>query len=129
MSNVLLIEDDTILVDDLKFFVEEKGHSCVVYRYADDVVMNLPNFGVYDTIVLDIMMMKGKYIKDENPAIETGEILYKMIRVPYPKKRIIIISAKEFENMKTDFKEDENVRLFRKPFDEKKLKQLLDEIV
>ncbi len=129
MSKVLLIEDDAILVDDLKFFVEEMGHSCKVYRYADDVIENLTSFEVYDTIVLDIMMMKGKHIDDSDPTLETGEILFKLIRARFPQKRIVVISAKEFEDMKTDFKKESNVKLFRKPFDEKKIKQLLDEIV
>lgn len=125
MASVLIIEDDAYLTEDLKFFIENEGHTCKVYRYADDVMENLNNFGQYDFIILDIMIMKGTKIKDDNPEIETGEILYRKIREKYRTKKIIIISAKDFKEMTIDFIKEENVDIIEKALNEEKIKQLL----
>ena len=125
MARILIIEDDAYLTEDLRFFIEEAGHNCEVYRYADDVMENLDNFGQYDFIILDIMMMRGTKIKVDKPEIETGEILYKKIREKYHKKKIIIISAKDFRDMTIDFSKEDNVDIIAKALNEEKIKKLL----
>ena len=125
MARILIIEDDKYLTDDLRFFIEGAGHTCEVYRYADDVIENLDTFGQYDLIILDIMMMRGTKIVDDKPDIETGEILYSKIRKKYHKKRIIILSAKDFKAMTIDFSKEANVDIIEKGLNEQKIKQLL----
>lgn len=125
MSNVLVIEDDVFLVDDLKFFIKAEGHECVVYGRANDVMGKLEELGEFDTILLDIMMMKGSMRENNYPDVETGEILYKEIRKKYPTKKIIIISAMDFREMSIDFRKEDNVEILQKPLTETKLKDLL----
>lgn len=125
MATILIIEDDAYLTEDLKFFIKGAGHTCNVYRYADDVMENLENFGQYDVIILDIMMMRGTKIKEDNLDIETGEILYGKIREKYPTKEIIVLSAKDFKAMTVDFSKEANVATIEKALNEEKIKTLL----
>lgn len=116
MSNVLLIEDDRFLIEDLKTFIEFEGHTCCAYTGPDEVIDNIDHFSKYDVIVLDIMMARGKYLQDENERLETGELLYQRIRSKYPNMKVIIISAKNFNEMTIDFAKETNVSLIVKPF-------------
>lgn len=116
MSNVLLIEDDRFLIEDLKTFIEFEGHSCCTYTGPDQVIENIDHLGKYDVIVLDIMMARGKYLQDENLKLETGEILFRRIRNKYPNVKIIIISAKNFNEMSINFDKEKNVSTIVKPF-------------
>ena len=116
MSNVLLIEDDRFLIDDLQTFIEFEGHSCTIYSGPDQVIENLKELGQFDVIILDIMMRRGKYLQEEDPDLETGELLYQRIRKELPDQRILIISAKNFSEMQIDFAKESNVETITKPF-------------
>ena len=116
MSNVLLVEDDRFLIEDLKTFIEFEGHSCCAYTGPDQVIENIDHLGKYDVIVLDIMMARGKYLQDENVKLETGEILFQRIRSKYPNMKVVIISAKNFNEMSIDFTREKNVSTIVKPF-------------
>ena len=116
MSTVLLIEDDRFLIEDLKTFIEFEGHTCHAFPGPDEVIENIDHLSKYDVIVLDIMMARGKYLQDENSGLETGELLYKRIRSKYPDMRVLIISAKNFDEMHIDFTREENVSMIAKPF-------------
>ncbi len=128
MAKVLIIEDDAYLTEDLKFFIEDEGHTCDVYKYADDVMDNLSDLGKYDFIILDIMMMRGNQITDDDTNIETGEILYRKLREKYRTKKIIILSAKDFRDMTIDFSKEDNVEVIEKALNEEKIEKLLDMI-
>ena len=117
MSKVLLIEDDRFLIDDLKTFIEFEGHKCSVFTGPDEVIDNLDVLGQFDAIILDIMMSRGSYLQDEDLKFETGELLYRRIRERYPTVSVVIISAKNFSDMQTDFSSEENVHTISKPFD------------
>jgi CheY-like chemotaxis protein len=117
MSNVLLIEDDRFLIEDLTTFIEYEGHTCSVYTGPDEVIENLDALGAFDAIILDIMMTRGRYLQDEDPNFETGELLFQKIREKYPNQTILIISAKNFADMQIDFAAQENVFTISKPFD------------
>ena len=125
MANILIIEDDALLADDLKFFIEEINHSCQIYNKADDVIANIGTFAQFDWIILDIMMLKGEKIQDANPDIETGEILYEMIRERYHNMKCLILSAKDFNDMHIKFDKEPNVVTMLKPVTEEKLKKIL----
>ena len=116
MSNVLLIEDDRCLIDDLKAFIEFEDHVCTVYSGPDQVIENLKELQGFDVIILDIMMRRGKYLQEEDPDFETGELLYQRIREELPDTKILIISAKNFNEMQIDFAKERNVDTITKPF-------------
>ena len=116
MSNVLLIEDDRFLIDDLKTFIEFEGHTCTIYEGPDQVIENLRELQQFDVIILDIMMRRGKYLQEEDPDFETGELLYQRIRDELPDQKILIISAKNFSEMQIDFAKERNVDTITKPF-------------
>ena len=117
MSNVLLIEDDRFLIEDLKAFIEFDGHTCTIYTGPDMVIDNLKDLNRFDIIILDIMMSRGSYLQDEDPRFETGELLYQRIRSLYPTLKIIIISAKNFDDMQVNFAAEQYVETVSKPFD------------
>lgn len=127
MSRILIIEDDAFLADDLKFFIEEIGHGCQIYTRADEVIDNIDNFAQFDWIILDIIMLPGEQIPKgvHNSELETGEILYQKIRKKYPHKNIIVISAKDFDDMQVPFSKDKHIRLCQKPLTESKLDEIL----
>lgn len=116
MSNVLLIEDDRFLIDDLKTFIEFEGHVCTIYTGPDQVIENLKQLQQFDVIILDIMMRRGKYLQEEDPDFETGELLYQRIREKHPDQKFLIISAKNFSEMQIDFAKERNVDTVTKPF-------------
>ena len=116
MSKVLLIEDDRFLIDDLKTFIEFEGHLCTIYSGPDQVLENLNELQQFDVIILDIMMSRGKYLQDEDPTFETGELLYLRIREEFPDLKILIISAKNFSEMQINFSKEGNVDTISKPF-------------
>jgi len=116
MSKVLLIEDDRFLIDDLQTFIEFEGHSCTIYSGPDQVIENLKELQQFDVIILDIMMSRGKYLQDEDPEFETGELLYQRIRKELPDQKFLIISAKNFNEMQIDFAKESNVDTITKPF-------------
>lgn len=117
MSNVLLIEDDRFLIEDLKAFIEFDGHICTIYTGPDMVIDNLKDLNRFDAIILDIMMSRGSYLQGEDPRFETGELLYQRIRSLYPTLKIIIISAKNFDDMQVNFAAEQYVDTVSKPFD------------
>jgi len=117
MSKVLLIEDDRFLIEDLKTFIEFEGHTCTSFLGPDEVIENLETLNRFDVVVLDIMMARGKYLQDADPAFETGELLYQRIRAAHPGLKIIIISAKNFAEMQIDFARERLVETVAKPFD------------
>ena len=117
MSNVLLVEDDRFLIDDLKTFIEYEGHTCSVFTGPDEVIDNLDTLNQFDAIILDIMMSRGSHLQDEDLNFETGELLYQRIREKYPNLQVIIISAKNFSDMRIDFASESNVDTISKPFD------------
>jgi len=128
MNSVLIIEDDVILGDDLKFFVEDAGYDCSVYDSADQVIDNLDSIGQYKVIVLDIMMMKGNRIPSVPKNGETGEELYRIIRSKYPTMKFIILSAKDYSKMSIDFAKEFNVEILSKPVVESVIIDLIGKI-
>ena len=116
MSKVLLVEDDRFLIDDLKTFIEYEGHTCAVFTGPDEVIDQLESLGSFDVIILDIMMSRGSYLQEEDVSFETGELLYQKIREKYPDLPMMIISAKNFNDMQINFAAEKNVNTISKPF-------------
>lgn len=123
MKNVLVVEDDVILADDLKFFVENAGHSCTKVNRADDVLALIDKIEQFDVVVLDIMMMRGNLEKRNN--YETGETLYSMIKEKCKNMHFFVLSAKDSKNMQIDFESEKNTVFLNKPIDEGGVKDLI----
>lgn len=128
MKKVLLIEDDVMLCDDLKFFIEDDGNKCTVFDSSTQVIDSIDSIGDHDIIILDIMMMKGERIREIPKDEETGEELYRRIREKYPNMKFIVLSAKDFSKMKIDFRKERGVQILSKPVVEHVIKDLLDKI-
>lgn len=95
MKNILLVDDDPYLTDDIKEFILFEGYGCDVVNSAAGFFENsFENLNKYSCIVLDLMMKRTDRIKDENDDLETGEILYGLIKEKKPNIPIIILSAK-----------------------------------
>tara|TARA_S200000501_G_C20794426_1_gene731098 strand:+ start:443 stop:832 length:390 start_codon:yes stop_codon:yes gene_type:complete len=117
MSKVLLIEDDRFLIDDLRTFIEYEGHECTIFKGPDEVMDHMSDVARFDVVILDIMMSRGKYLQGEDERMETGELLFRRIREVAHDLPIIIISAKNFDDMQIDFAREANVDTVSKPFD------------
>lgn len=114
MKTVLLVEDDRYISEDIKYFIEAADNKCDVYNTAEELFSNIDKLDLYDVVVLDIMMRKPDCMSVEKDY-ETGEQLYEMIRVRYPKKKVIILSAKNFRDMKINFEKERDVETVEKP--------------
>ena len=127
MPNILIIEDDKYLVDDLQFFVQDKGedYTCYAYNSADEVLENWDKLGKIDTIILDLMMLKGelKFEEGEHETWDIGEILFDRIRREFPGICIIVITSRSDDELNINVK---GVEVIYKPMTEEKIKRLLD---
>jgi len=127
MGNILIIEDNKIFADDIAFFVEDEGHKCTVYNSTDQVIKNWDSVGKFDVIILDLMMRIENLLQpnDDEVNLDTGEILFNKILAGFPNKRIIIVTAKTPDEIEIDTKQ-KNVQVINKPFNDEKIKLLLD---
>ncbi|GAB0151442.1 hypothetical protein [Marinobacterium sp. BA1] len=96
---VLLLDDDKYFCEDFATLLEMEDVTCDIKNSADDLLEIIDCLNSYKIIFLDIMLRKGSK-QDVNNSLETGEILYKLIRDKYPNKKIVIISAKNKEDIK-----------------------------
>ena len=125
---VLLIEDDRYLADDLKFIIERRGHELTIYAEADEVMEKFQDLCQFETVVLDIMMMKGDLLqreRDEAELRETGEILFQRIRKEFPRKRVIILTAKSQGELAID---SEGLQVFTKPLTSDDIERLVQQL-
>lgn len=127
MAKILIIEDDKKFLKYLKYLISDEGHECVECTAADDVLDYWDKLGTIDIIILDLMMKRDKHgkIYSEDKAIETGEIIFNKLRDSYPKKKIIIITAKDDTEIRLDLDKHPEVKVILKPLTESKMQQLL----
>jgi len=125
-KKILIVEDDLHLSQDLKYFVEDRGHKTTVCSNIESVLKIWKEIHTYDTIILGLMMLKSKEFKTtkEEENLDTGEILYNRILKEYPKKYIIILTSKSKDNI--NIKLTKNIPYIQKPLIETKLKELLN---
>jgi len=119
MTNILILEDDNFINEDLKFFIEERGHRCQIFDDADTLMKNLRILENYKLLVLDLMMMRGEILKEDKSNYYTGEIIFKKIRDLYPKLEIVILTALSISDIKLSKYELNDVPIFIKPLDSK----------
>ena len=129
---ILLIEDDDFFSSDIKFILEDEGHEVDVIDDSDTVIDRIGTLKGYDIIILDIMMLAGdkalgkaKKIKNAD-KLDTGEILYKLIRKEHRDIRIIILTARDFGDMRINFESEKNTQTLSKPLDDRTLSNLIE---
>jgi len=125
MKNVLIIDDDPFVTDLLAELLKTEGIKCTTANSIESVLKDWAGLANYSVILLDIMMMRDGLQDETDPKLESGEILFKKIRQSFPKKHVVIISAKDIGSMAIDFKHEPNVDIIQKPLDEKDFFDLL----
>lgn len=125
MAKILILEDDNFFNEDLKLIIEDEGHVCTVFDNTDDILKNMTILEGFDLMILDLMMIRGESLKDDKSKYETGEILYKKIKKKYPEIQIIIITAKNSDDIHLTEDELFMTEIFYKPIDSKIIENLL----
>lgn len=119
MANILILEDDNFINEDIKFFLEDRGHKCQIFDNADSLMINLRVLENYKLLVLDLMMMRGEFLKDNKSNLATGEIIFRKIKELYPKLEIVILTAESSSDIKLSKNELNDTPVFIKPLDSK----------
>lgn len=119
MANILVIEDDNFINEDLKFFIEDRGHKCQIFDNADSLMKNLRILENFKLLVLDLMMMRGEFLKEDKSNLSTGEIIFRKIKELYPKLEVVILTAMNRNDIKLSKHELNDVPIFIKPLDSK----------
>lgn len=114
-KKIAILDDDNLITDDLKIFLEMEGYSVDLYNNAEDFMPILNSINRYDYILLDLMLRKPSNLEPIG-NLETGEILFELIKKSNPSKAIIIITAKNESEVKVDTKAT-NVSFIRKPYE------------
>jgi CheY-like chemotaxis protein len=113
--NILFIEDNPDVYEPVKILLERKEHTVTVASDADSAVNEInSNLSNYNCIILDIMMMLGSIIK-ENEAEDTGIAIYKRIRLINKQIRVVVLSALSKGEIWRNFQTDVNAYYQEKP--------------
>ena len=113
MSKLLILDDDRYFTEDLSDFLQMEGYQVVTINTSDELHPMLGAMATYKAVILDIMMRKGVNISPAD-ARETGEIIWQEIRARHPGLPILVISAKNQDEVDVDFS-DANTYFVRKP--------------
>tara|TARA_B100001059_G_C17827875_1_gene582634 strand:+ start:2408 stop:2785 length:378 start_codon:yes stop_codon:yes gene_type:complete len=113
MKKILIVEDDKYFSSDLAELLEFEGIDSIVKNSADEFWPELNNLDSYDAILLDIMMRKGENLASKSDG-ETGELLYKEIRSRNKNIKVIVLSAKNKNEISLNFNKP-NVCYLAKP--------------
>jgi CheY-like chemotaxis protein len=117
---ILLIEDvvyhSNVVIDILEY----RGHEVVLKNNSDDAVDEIPKIESYDSVILDLMMMRGSKITSEelnriSKDADTGIAIYKRIRAKNKQIPILINTARDKGMVWDYFKHDDNVEFYPKP--------------
>lgn len=102
MNKVLIVDDDKYFTDDLSIFLEMEGVKADVINQADELFSKVNGLSKYDVVLLDVMFRKGSHAED-TVGLETGEAFYRVFRKIYPNKKVVVVSAKDKENINISF--------------------------
>lgn len=99
---ILIIDDDRFLTTSIQSALQSRGYTLTVLNKAKELTENLEVIHQHDLILLDLMMRKppGLVI---NPAEETGEALFRLIRQTHQDIPVIVMTGKENEEVETKF--------------------------
>ena len=131
---IFLIEDDSFFVGDIKYILEDENHEVTVCDEPDKAIEQIDTLNQYDIIILDIMMMAGDMTLEKakefrySSALDSGEIIFKLIRRHHPEIKIIVLTARDLGDIQTNFSKEKNTLTLIKPLDDEKTERLLDMI-
>jgi len=112
MKKILVIDDDKFFTEDIEMLLDFEDIPTEIVNSSDELFDRLPNISDYSSILLDIMFRRGKKLKD-NSNLESGEVFFNLIREKNKKIPIIILTAKNKEELNIAL--DEKTYFFRKP--------------
>ncbi len=129
MARIMIIEDDKAFNEVLSAVLEEAGHECHVEETAVNIYRDVNSLQSFDVIILDLMMPKeGELLNDANGRLAAGEILFRCIRETFNAKQIIVITAKDRNNINMDINSDSNTFIILKPVDDDAINLILNKI-
>ncbi|WP_445370169.1 response regulator [Methylomonas sp. HW2-6] len=112
---ILFIEDNPDFLSIVSALLRDEKHKVVEINNADDAVKAVENdTSNFDLVILDIMMMLGTII-NENEAPETGIAIYKRLRKRNKSIRVLVLTALSKKDIWRHFETDNNVTYFGKP--------------
>jgi CheY-like chemotaxis protein len=125
-KKVLVIDHDKFSSGDMKFFIEDEGHSCTVCSDTNNFMELWDSIEEFDLIFIELMMLRGKNfftLKNNEKDLDTGEIIFKRIRKKYRKKEIVIVTAKNKEDISINTKK---VSIIHKPLNDEKWEKFIE---
>ena len=111
---ILFIEDNPEFLGYVSELLRTEGHEVIEVDNADAAVNAIKDVSSYDLVILDIMLMLGSII-NQNEANETGIAIYKRIRKIDKNIRILVLSARGKGDIWDFFCDDLNATYHGKP--------------
>ena len=123
---ILLLEDDNYLNEEIKFQIEYEGHLCDVMNNADLLLQNIKILEQYKLVVLDLMMLRGKFLENDKSNFATGELIFRKIKESFPNLKIIILTAMKESDFNLSKDELKDVPIFIKPICSQELRKFIN---
>lgn len=126
-KNTLIISHDKYFAKNVQAIIENDKNKCDTCSNTDKFLDIWNDIDKYDIIILGLMMLESERFKKVkshyDQTLETGEIMYNRIIGKYPKKKIIITTVKNLDDLKIKFTRD--TYYIQKPLTERKFRTLL----
>ena len=90
MSKILLAHPSGYGGDDLKWFLEEEGHSVNWYQFRDQVRAMYDNIPEYDVAIVD-RCINGSPAEKGSMGLDCDDVVKKLKQV-HPKKKVICLT-------------------------------------
>lgn len=119
MKNILIIEDERTFANIVGELIQDEGFTCHIAYSVADAEKYFPKLGKeIQIVILDLMMVRTGSFETSPPYKgETGDELYERIRAIAPEIKIVIMTAKTQDNLKSRYLSEKNTRVFFKPID------------
>lgn len=115
-NNILIVDDNQDLADGLAMVLEDENyHVSLAYNGTDAI--NTFDASHFDVVFVDIKL----------PDI-SGMDVYQYINKKNPKARVIMMTGFRIEQVLEEVIEKGNVEILRKPFEMKRIEEILEEV-
>jgi CheY-like chemotaxis protein len=112
--NILFIEDIPEFAKEIRDLLQDHGHNVTIIDGADAAVEEIPKLSKYDLVILDLMLMLGTKIQQDE-GDETGIAIYKRMRAASRDKPILVLTALSKDLVWGSFRDDKHMKFFQKP--------------
>ena len=116
MKRILVVDDMINVQNSIRIGLKREGYDVDVASDALKALMKVQE-NDYDILLSDVRM----------PVI-SGFRLASQVAASYPQVRIVLMSAYEFDDLKTDYHELDNCTTISKPFEMTQLLNVLDNL-